>query len=74
MRQTVTISLPEKMKKALDKVTRSEGLTRSDIIRESLQDYLFLKQFRSLRARMMEKAREQGVYSDKDVFDRVSLT
>ena len=41
MRETITISMPEEIKKQLDKITSQEGTTRSNIIRESLRDYLF---------------------------------
>lgn len=72
MRATITVSLPEEVKDELDKAVRQEGVSRSDIIRESLRDYLFIRQFRTLRARMSAKAKMQGVYTDQDVFDRVS--
>ena len=72
MRQTITISIPEEIKKELDKVTVKEGISRSDVIRESLRDYLFIRRFRSLRSRMMAKAQAQGIYTDQDIFDRVS--
>ena len=72
MRQTVAVSLPEDLKKALDKACTEEGVTRSDLVRESLRDYLFLRRFRALRARLLAKAQAQGIYSDDDVFDRVS--
>ena len=32
----------------------------------------FFRQFRVLRSRMMTKAQVQGIYSDQDVFKRVS--
>lgn len=70
MRETITISIPEDIKKQLDKITDQEGITRSSIIRESLQDYLFIRQFRSLRKRMMAKA--PRAYTDQDIFDCVS--
>ena len=70
MRKTVTISMPEEIKKQLDKITSQEGTTRSNIIRESLRDYLFIRQFRSLRRRMTAKS--PRVYTDQDIFDRVS--
>ena len=70
MRETITISIPGDIKKQLDKVTAQEGTTRSSIIRESLRDYLFIRQFRSLRKRMM--ARSSRAYTDQDIFDRVS--
>ncbi|HEV8129760.1 MAG TPA: ribbon-helix-helix domain-containing protein [Acidobacteriota bacterium] len=72
MRETITISLPKEIKEELDRVTKRERVTRSDVVRESLRDYLFLRQFRSLRTRMVAKAQSRGVYTDQDVFDRVS--
>jgi metal-responsive CopG/Arc/MetJ family transcriptional regulator len=72
MRQTVTISLPEDIKEALDKVCDEEGVSRSDLVRESIREYLFFRRFRALRARLLAKAKAQGIYTDDDVFDRVS--
>jgi Arc/MetJ-type ribon-helix-helix transcriptional regulator len=72
MRETLTVSLSPEMKVALDKLTRQEGLSRSDVVRESLRNYLFLRQFRALRAKMTAKAKVQGIYTDQDVFDRTS--
>jgi metal-responsive CopG/Arc/MetJ family transcriptional regulator len=72
MRRTITISLPKDVKQDLDKATAEEGLSRSDLIRESLRDYLFMRRFRQLRARMMAKAQAQGIYTDEDVFKRLA--
>ena len=72
MRQLITVSLPEDIKQELDAVTNQEGISRSDVVRESLRDYLFIHRFRSLRKRMIPKAKAQGIYTDQDVFDRVS--
>lgn len=72
MRKAITISLPEELKKELDRVIAKEGLTRSDIVRESLRKYLFTLEFKRLRARMVAKAQAKGVHTDRDVFDRVS--
>jgi metal-responsive CopG/Arc/MetJ family transcriptional regulator len=72
MRHTITVSLPDDLKRALDKITAQERVSRSDVIRASLQDYVFLRRFRTLRQRMSAKARAGGVYSDDDVFGRVS--
>jgi metal-responsive CopG/Arc/MetJ family transcriptional regulator len=72
MRSTITISVPEKMKSELEKLSRADGVSRSDIVRESLRDYLFVRRFRSMRKSMVSKASRNGVYTDQDVFDRVS--
>ncbi|HUT25108.1 MAG TPA: CopG family transcriptional regulator [Sumerlaeia bacterium] len=46
MRKTITISLPEEVRTELDEASRDEGVSRSDIVRESLRDYLFVRRFR----------------------------
>jgi metal-responsive CopG/Arc/MetJ family transcriptional regulator len=72
MRETITVSLPQDLKEALDRVVEEEGVSRSDVVRDSLRDYLFIRRFRALRVRMMARARTKGLFTDEDVFDRVS--
>ena len=72
MRSTITISVPDQMKSELEKLSRADGVSRSDIVRESLRDYLFVRRFRSMRKSMVSKAAADGIYTDQDVFDRVS--
>lgn len=72
MRNIITISLPKEIKKELDTITTQEGISRSDLIRQSIKDFLFVHRFRALRHKMIAKAKAQGVYTDQDVFDRVS--
>jgi len=72
MRSTITISVPEQMRSELDAVSQTDGVSRSDIVRESLRDYLFVRRFRSMRNSMVTKASRRGIYTDQDVFDRVS--
>lgn len=72
VRETITISVPDDLKAELDRIVRQEGLSRSEVVRESLRDYLFVRSFRRLRSRLMAKALAQGVVTDEDVFDRVS--
>jgi metal-responsive CopG/Arc/MetJ family transcriptional regulator len=72
MRDTITISLPEDLKRELDALTKEEGLTRSDLVRESVRTFLTVRRFRRLRMKLLAKASAQGVLTDQDVFDRVS--
>ena len=72
MRETVTISLPRAVRRELDKVAKEEGISRSDVLRQSLEDFLFVRRFRQLRQRMMAAAQAHGVFTDEDVFTRVS--
>jgi metal-responsive CopG/Arc/MetJ family transcriptional regulator len=72
MRDTVTISLPQAVRRELDRVAKEEGLSRSDVLRQSLDDFLFVRRFRQLRQRMMATARVRGIFTDEDVFKHVS--
>jgi metal-responsive CopG/Arc/MetJ family transcriptional regulator len=72
MRETVTISLPQAVRRELDRIAKEDGVSRSDVLRQSLEDYLLVRRFRRLRQRMMAAAQAQGIYTDEDVFTRVS--
>jgi metal-responsive CopG/Arc/MetJ family transcriptional regulator len=72
MRETVTISLPRALRRELDRIAKEEGVSRSDVLRQSLDDFLFVRRFRQLRQRMMAAAQAQGIFTDEDVFTRVS--
>ena len=72
MRDTITISLPADLKKDLDAVVEEEGITRSDLVRSSLRDFLTVRKYRLLRQRLVAKARAKGIITDADVFERIS--
>lgn len=68
MRESISISLPPELKAELDSFTEAEGVSRSDLFREALREYLFLRRFRSLRQELMPYAEAQGLYTDEDIF------
>ena len=68
MRQTTTVSLPKELAQELDKLAKREKTSRSDLIRKSVQNYLFVRKFLALRSRLMAKAQAQGIHTDQDVF------
>ena len=68
----MTISLPQAVRRELDKLAKEEGISRSDVLRQSLEDFLFVRRFRQLRQRMMAAAQALGIFTDEDVFNRVS--
>ena len=69
MSQTITISLPDDTRNALDDAANEEGLSESALIEKALSDYLFIRQFRNLRDRIMSQRKD---LADQDVFDLVS--
>jgi metal-responsive CopG/Arc/MetJ family transcriptional regulator len=72
MRETITVSLPRKVRQELDRVARREGVSRSDVLRVALEEHLFVRRFRALRRKIMAAAQGRGIFTDEDVFDRVS--
>jgi metal-responsive CopG/Arc/MetJ family transcriptional regulator len=72
MRETITISINKNMKKKLAQMTKQERLNRSDIVREALRQYFVTQEYRRLRQQMLPGALARGVYTDEDVFQKVS--
>jgi predicted transcriptional regulator len=69
MSQTITISLPDDTKDALDNAANEEGLSESALVEKAVSDYLFIRRFRNLRERMMSQGKN---LNDQDVLDLVS--
>ncbi len=72
MSQTIRVSVPDDVSADLDRLMKRDGVSRSAILRDALREYLFIRKFRGLRARMVPKAEARGIRIDQDVFDRVS--
>ena len=70
MNATLTLELPSEVKKTLGEAAREEGVTEPVYAANALQDYLFLRRFRTLRERMI--AESDKSYTDEEVFDHVS--
>lgn len=72
MSQSMTIRIPDDLRKQLQKISKAEGKPVSDIVRESLKRYLTLYEFERLRALTIPYAEAQGIYTDEDVFKLIS--
>ena len=72
MRQTLTIRLPDDLRKELQKISQEESKPMSDLVRESLQRYISIYKFRRLRNKVLPFAESQGILTDEDVFDMIS--
>jgi metal-responsive CopG/Arc/MetJ family transcriptional regulator len=71
MRSVLSISLPEKTSSELEKFAKSTGRSKSDIVKESVNLYLWEAQFRKMQKRLSVKAKKLGVVSEEDVFKAV---
>ena len=47
-------------------------MNRSDLVREALRQYLYREEFRRLRRGLIPQAEAKGIFTDEDVFERVS--
>jgi Arc/MetJ-type ribon-helix-helix transcriptional regulator len=69
---TLTIRLPEPLKREIEDLARRQRRSAGDVVRESLSRYLAVERFRELRTRTLPFAEAQGFLSDEDVFQALS--
>jgi predicted transcriptional regulator len=69
---SLTIRIPEKLRRELDKLSRDKQQPLSDLVRESLRRYVALERFRELRRKAMPFAEAQGFLTDEDLFKAAS--
>lgn len=72
MNQSITIRIPQGIKKALKDLSKSENIPLSDLVRESLQRYIALRRFRKIRGKVLPFAEAQGLLTDEDIFKALS--
>lgn len=72
MSQPLSITLAVDVQQALDAFSLREGVSAEEVVNVAVKQHLFLRQFRSLRERLIAKNRNVGTLTDQDVFDRVS--
>ena len=72
MVQSFTVTLPADVKQAVDELSKKEGISPDEVVGQAIRQHVFLRQFRSLRERMSAKAKNEGIVTDQDVFDRIS--
>lgn len=72
MHNTITIRLPEKLQRDLDRVVKAEKTSKSDIIRDAIERHIALKRFQQLRRKALPFAEAEGLVTDEDVFKAIS--
>ena len=65
---TLTVRIPEKLRREIQAVSKAEKVAVSDIVRESIRRYVATRRFRSLRGKVLPFAEAQGLLTDEDVF------
>jgi len=72
MNQTLTVRIPDELKRELEKIGKAENKPLSDIVRDSIVRYVAIQRFRRLRNMVLPFAEAHGILTDEDVFDRMS--
>jgi predicted transcriptional regulator len=72
MNQTLTIRLPEDLRKSLEAMSETEQKPISDLVRDSIRRYIATQRFRQLRNTTLPLAESQGILTDDDVFELIS--
>ena len=70
MNNTITIRLPEELKKSLESASRKNSVKASQLVREALERYLSMQKFREVRAGTVPYAEKAGFYTDEDILSR----
>ncbi len=72
MRSVLSVSLPKKLVTDLDVLSKETGRNKSDIVKESLAEFLWENRFRRMKKRLSNKAKAAGFVTDDDVFKAIS--
>jgi hypothetical protein len=72
MRETLTVSLPAKTKRLVERAASERGLTTSEYVRLAIFGRLWQDAVAESRRIAVPKARARGVFTDEDVFRLIS--
>ncbi len=72
MRETLTVSLPARSKRLLERAAREKGLTTSEYVRLAIFRRLWQDATEESRRVAVPRARAKGVFTDEDVFRLIS--
>ena len=69
---TLTLRIPDDLKKQLEELSRLMQRPTSELVRESLRRYIVAEQLKAIRRKTVPLAEAQGFLTDEDVFKEVS--
>jgi predicted transcriptional regulator len=69
---TLTLRVDSKLERALARIARRTGRTKSEIAREALERQIAVARFRELRRKTLPFAEAQGLVADEDIFTAIS--
>lgn len=70
--KSLNVRVPADLQKQLIAASKQEHIPVSDLVRLCLRRFLAVREFRRLRRKTLPQAREQGFWTDDDIFSIVS--
>jgi predicted transcriptional regulator len=70
---TLTLRVSPPLDKRLTRLSKRRNLSKSDLVRIAIERYLRVEEFEELRAIAVPIAQAQGIFTDDDVFRRLSV-
>ena len=68
----LTVRIPRELEGKLKRLCNREHRTTSEVVRESLRQYIVREELRQLRERLRPYAEAAGLLTDGDIFKAVS--
>jgi len=68
MNDNLNIRIPKSLRMSLMAISKSEHVPLSDLVRESLREFVAIRRFRRLRKKVLPFAEAQGLLTDEDIF------
>jgi metal-responsive CopG/Arc/MetJ family transcriptional regulator len=72
MRNVLSVSLPEKMAKELNELAMEMGRNKSDIVKESLGNYLWELKLQKAQKLFYPRAKAKGIVTEEDMQREIS--
>jgi len=72
MREVISVSLTKDLKEKLEKLSKSLENSKSEIVKQALRQFFAKEEFKNLRDKMIPEAKKRGIYTDEDVFEKIS--
>lgn len=68
---SLTLRIPEKLEKQLEKESKVRGVSKSDVARDALQRHLNVMRLNRLREELAPFLEAQGIFTEEDVLKRL---
>ncbi len=68
----LTVRIPQELEGKLKRLCKRQQRSTSEVVRESLRQYIVREELRQLRERLRPYAEAAGLLADEDVFKAVS--